>query len=74
MEASIFYEWFHNKFVPYVQERLGDNCEAVLLLDNCAAHPYVKEFISKSGKIATKFLPPNVTSIIQPMDQGVLVT
>ena len=73
MEGSIFYEWFHNNFVPYVQERLGD-CEAVLLLDNCAAHPDVEELVSENGKIAAKFLPPNVTSLIQPMDQGVLVT
>ena len=74
MEASIFYEWFHNKFVPYVQERLKDDREAVLLLDNCAAHADVEELISESGKIAAKFLPPNVTSLIQPMDQGILVT
>ena len=73
MEASIFHEWFHNHFVPYIQERFGDDCEAVLLLDNCAAHPDVEELVSESGRIAAKFLPPNVTSLIQPMDQGVLV-
>ena len=73
MEASIFREWFHNHFVPYIQERLGDDREAVLLLDNCAAHPDVDELVSENGRIAAKFLPPNVTSLIQPMDQGVLV-
>ena len=34
----------------------------------------MEELVSESGKIAAKFLPPNVTSLIQPMDQGVLVT
>ena len=56
MEASIFHEWFHNHFVPYIQERLGDDCEAVLLLDNCAAHPDVEELVSESGRIPAKFL------------------
>ena len=67
------HEWFHNHFVPYIQERLGDDREAVLLLDNCAAHPDVVELVSESGRIVAKFLPPNVTLLIQPMDQGVLV-
>ena len=31
-------------------------------------------FVSESGKIAAKFLPSNVISLIQSMDQGVLVT
>ena len=30
------------------------------------------ELISADGKITAKFLPPNVTALIQPMDQGVL--
>ena len=31
-------------------------------------------FVSESGKISEKFLPSNVISLIQPKDQGVLVT
>ena len=45
---------------------------ALLLLDNCSAHPDEQELISEDGAIFAKFLPPNVTSLIQPMDQGVL--
>ena len=48
--------------------------KAVLLLDNCSAHPNEEELISSDGKIIAKFLPPNVTSLIQPMDQGMLVS
>ena len=44
--------------------------KALLLLDNCAAHPE-DELGSDDGLIVAKFLPPNVTSSIQPMDQGV---
>ena len=33
-----------------------------------------QQLISDNGVMSTKFLPPNVTSLIQPMDQGVLQT
>ena len=75
MDCSLFREWFHNSFVPYVREKLtelGQECKAVLVLDNCSAHPDQTELVSDDGKIIAKFLPPNVTSLIQPMDQGVI--
>ena len=42
------------------------------LLDNCPAHPDSSELVSDDEKIFSKYLPPGVTSLIQPMDQGVL--
>ena len=36
------------------------------------AHPSEDELVSADGKIIAKFLPPNVTALVQPMDQGVL--
>ena len=77
VNAVIFAEWFHEKFVPAVQKHLREmdvEPRAVLLLDNCSAHPNEEQLISKDGKVIAKFLPPNVTSLIQPMDQGVLVS
>ena len=44
----------------------------MFLLDNCSAHPDEEELTSADGKGIAKFLPPNVTSLIQPMDKGVL--
>ena len=44
----------------------------MFLLDNCSAHPNEEELTSADGKVIAKFFPPNVTSLIQPMDQGVL--
>ena len=44
----------------------------MLLIDNCSTHPNASELTSNDGKIEVKFLPPNVTALIQPMDQGVL--
>ena len=68
-------EWFHNDFVPYVMKELkalGEKPTAVLLLDNCSAHPDPEDLVRSDGAIFAKFLPPNVTSLIQPMDQGVI--
>jgi hypothetical protein len=39
-----------------------------MIVDNCPAHPHVKGL--KSMKLV--FLPPNTTSVTQPMDQGVI--
>lgn len=38
------------------------------MVDNCPAHPAVTNL--KCIKLV--FLPPNVTSVVQPMDQGVI--
>ena len=48
MNSTIFTEWFHNKFVPIVQKKLvelGLEPKAVLVLDNCSAHPDETELI-----------------------------
>lgn len=50
-------------------EELSRNKRNVLLLiDNCPAHPQVKNL----KWIELVFLPPNVTATLQPMDQGVI--
>ena len=77
MNTDIFLEWFQDSFVPYVRKELtslGLENKAVLVLDNCPAHPDAEYLVSDDGKIIALYLPPNVTSLIQPMDQGVLVT
>ena len=75
MTSNQFHEWFHHDFVPYVQEQLrslGEEPNAVLVLDNCSAHPDPEDLVSSDGKIYAKYLPANVTALIQPMDQGVI--
>ena len=75
MNCTIFKSWFFGKFVPIVTLRLkelGLPVRAILLLDNCSAHPEESELITEDGCIRATFLPPNVTSLIQPMDQGVI--
>ena len=75
MTADVFHNWFHNDFVPQVKDQLqflGEEPKAVLILDNCFAHPDPRELVSDDGTIYAKFLPANVTALIQPMDQGVI--
>lgn len=76
MTQSIFTEWFHVIFVPSVQDDLKKKNlpqKAILLLDNAGAHPN-DSLMSKDGNITVFFLPPNTTSLLQPMDQGVIET
>lgn len=42
--------------------------KVLLFVDNCAAHGH----IDKLNAIEMEFLPPNTTSVLQPMDQGVI--
>ena len=75
VDREIFRDWFFNCFVPETKQKLrelGQEERAILFLDNCSTHPSEDELISADGKITAKFLPPNVTALIQPMDQGVL--
>lgn len=73
MDRDIFKRWFFDSFVPDVKKFLEGKrlpVKAVLLLDNAPSHPNEEEL--HSGDIRALFLPPNVTSLIQPMDQGIL--
>ncbi|XP_004590685.2 tigger transposable element-derived protein 2 [Ochotona princeps] len=77
MERSVFRQWFDKYFVPQVQKHLKSKGlleKAVLLLDFPPAHPDEEMLSSADGRIIVKYLPPNVTSLIQPMSQGVLAT
>ena len=44
------------------------------VLDNAKSHPSEMLLRSNDGQIVVKYLPPNVTALIQPMDQGVIAT
>ena len=64
MTSSVFVDWIR-KF-----DENMDNAgrKVVLLVDNCPSHPDVQDL--KATTLV--FLPPNTTSVTQPMDQGVI--
>lgn len=72
INKEIFEEWFTDVFVPKVKIFLNSKNlpkTALLLVDNCRSHRYIK-----INEIEVIFFPPNVTSLIQPMDQGIIQT
>ena len=74
MTATLFEQWFPQNFVPDVRQycqRKGIPFKILLLVDNCTAHPNLNHI---DPNVRVEFLPPNTTSIIQPMDQGVIAT
>lgn len=71
MTSAIFTEWFHKSFVTQVKAFQDENNlphRAVLIIDNAACHS--KVLISECNNFKIIFLPPNTTSVIQPMDQN----
>lgn len=73
--AAIFELWFVKYFCPAVK----DYCEskklesrALLIIDNAPGHVKNIAALSKTIPVEVIFLPPNTTSLIQPMDQGVI--
>jgi len=44
------------------------------LLDNCPAHPPAETLKTRDGLIKVAYLPKNTTSLIQPLDQGIIAT
>ena len=75
MDSAIFKAWFQDRFVPLCMKSLKEQGlppKAILLLDNAPSHPDVECLCSSDGDVTCVYLPPNTTSLIQPMDQGIL--
>ena len=73
----LFVEWINAVFGPavkrYLQER-GLPLKCLLVMDNAPAHPpgLEDDLLEEFRFIKVKFLPPNTTPILQPMDQQVI--
>ena len=59
-------------FINYLEKINSDLVKQkrmiILFIDNCSAHPQNIKF----SNITVKFLPPNTTSVLQPMDAGII--
>nr|XP_045614740.1 tigger transposable element-derived protein 1-like [Procambarus clarkii] len=72
-----FTEWVNDVFGPSVRKYLEEKqlpLKALLVLDNAPAHPpqMQEELFPENQFITIKFLPPNTTSLLQPLDQKVI--
>ncbi|GFX82725.1 tigger transposable element-derived protein 2 [Trichonephila clavipes] len=69
MTTAIFTEWFNNCFVPEVEAYMKEKSldfKVLLIVDNVASHPELEHL-----NVQLVFLPPNTTSLIQALDQGI---
>ncbi|GFW10769.1 tigger transposable element-derived protein 1 [Trichonephila clavipes] len=67
--TAIFTEWFNNCFVPEVEAYMKEKSmdfKVLLIVDNAASHPELEHL-----NVQLVFLPPNTTSLIQALDQGI---
>ena len=75
MNRNLFQDWFTHHFCPVVERYCASNNlshKALLLLDNAPGHP--ANLSDLSDQVRVEFLPKNTTSLLQPMDQGVIAT
>ncbi|KAJ8887326.1 hypothetical protein PR048_013541 [Dryococelus australis] len=72
MNGLILKDWvfFICGFNKEVLERDKTPRKSCVVQDNAPCHPTEEEF--RDGYTFVKFLPPNVTGLIQPMDQGAI--
>ena len=69
----LFLEWFKDIFIPYIEVYCRENnldCKALLVLDNAPGHPQTLADVDSRVKVV--FLPKNTTSLLQPLDQGII--
>ena len=74
MTAYLFTTWFTEYFKPLFRltTQKKKKFQILLITDNAPAYP--QALTEMYNKINVVFLPANTTSILQPVDQGVIVT
>jgi len=71
--VSLFVDWLGKCAIPEFKnycERENLTFKILVLLDNAPGHPTYIDDLSDNVKFL--FVLPNTTSLIQPMDQGVI--
>ena len=64
MDSVLFEEWVRDINEDFQVE----GRKVALIIDNCPAHPIIENL----SHLKLVFLPPNTTSVTQPMNQGVI--
>ena len=74
---QFFTEWMHEIFAPSVKIYLHEKglpLRCLLLFDNAPAHPpgLEEDLVTVFDYIQVRFLPPNKTPILPPIDQQMI--
>ncbi|XP_044589588.1 jerky protein homolog-like [Cotesia glomerata] len=76
MTCEIMKTWYTETFLPEIKKkhRIDENPETkiVLIMDNAACHPPAEELNKLCESCTIIFLPPNTTSLMQPLEQGII--
>ncbi|XP_023565087.1 COX assembly mitochondrial protein 2 homolog isoform X1 [Octodon degus] len=73
MTSALFEDWFLNCFIPQAKEYCRQNNIAfkiLLILDDAPGHP--RHIGTMHPDVKVVYLPLNITTLIQPMDQGAI--
>ncbi|KAI1888220.1 hypothetical protein AGOR_G00182770 [Albula goreensis] len=73
--GTLTMDWLNNCFVRDVERYLTRKnlaFKVLLILENAPGHPEALQFAHPNVEVV--FLPPNTTSLLQPMDQGIIET
>ena len=71
--AVLFTEWFHQCFILEVKEYLEKerlSLKVLLIIDNAPCHTHSIRI--EDENVQVEFLPPNMTSLLQPLHQGII--
>lgn len=73
MTSEMFKNWICECAIPEIKSYCSKenlDFKALIIVDNAPSHPIYIDDLSDNLKFL--FMPPNTTSLIQPMDQGVI--
>ncbi|XP_029162857.1 jerky protein homolog-like [Nylanderia fulva] len=73
MDGQLMSRWYREVFLPEIERvHRSSNEKCLLLLDNASSHLSTERLNSINERCRVIFLPPSVSSLVQPMNQGII--